>query len=70
MRAARPKCDPSLYRVFALLLTNLSRLVDALANGNLPAIIPRFVEALWREGINPNPGRPYARERHLATVGA
>jgi putative transposase len=69
LRAARPGCDPSLYRVFALLLTNLGRLVDALANGTLPAVIPRFIEALWREGLNPNPGRPYARERHLATVG-
>jgi len=29
MRAARLQCDPSLYRVFALLLTNLSRLVEA-----------------------------------------
>jgi hypothetical protein len=70
MRAARPGCDPSLYRVFALLLTNLGRLVDALANGTLPTLVPRFVEALWREGLNPNPGRPYARDRHLATVGA
>ena len=69
MRAARPGCDPSLYRVFALLLTNFGRLVDALANGTLPAVIPQFVKALWREGLNPNPGRPYARERHLATVG-
>jgi hypothetical protein len=27
-----------------------------------------FRAALWREGVNPNPGRPYARERHLAAI--
>jgi hypothetical protein len=27
-----------------------------------------FRAALWREGINPNPGRPYTRECHLAII--
>ena len=33
-----------------------------------PRTLDAFRAALWREGVNPNPGRPYARERHLATV--
>jgi len=69
MRATRPGCEPSLHRVFALLLTNFARLVDAFASGTMRDAIRRFVEALWREGLNPNPGRPYARHLHLATVG-
>lgn len=70
MREARPGCEPSLHRVFALLLVNFTRLADAVAHGTLRNACRTFVEALWREGLNPNPGRPYALRRHLATVGA
>ena len=69
MRAARPRCDPSLLRVFALLLANLDRLAASFGTHRFAHEIERFCVALWREGVNPNPGRPYARERHLATVG-
>lgn len=71
MRAERRRCEPSTYRVFALLLANLGTLVEAAAAGRraLRDRVVAFREALWREGVNPNPGRPYARERHLATVG-
>lgn len=69
MRAARPGCEPSLHRVFALLLANFTHLFDGAGNGTLRNVCQRFVEALWREGLNPNPGRPYALLRHLATVG-
>jgi putative transposase len=70
MRAERPRCEPSQYRVFALLLANLGSLVEAAAAGRrvLRGRLDAFRVALWREGVNPNPGRPYARERHLATV--
>jgi hypothetical protein len=70
MRTERPRCEPSEYRVFALLLTNLGNLVEAAAAGKraLRARLDAFHVALWREGVNPNPGRPYAREHHLATV--
>lgn len=70
MRAERPRCEPSTYRVFALLLANLGSLVEAAAAGRrvLRDRLDVFRAALWREGVNPNPGRPYARERHLATV--
>ena len=70
MRIERPRCEPSQYRVFALLLANLGSLVETAAAGRraLLARLEAFRAALWREGVNPNPGRPYARERHLATV--
>lgn len=70
MRAERPRCEPSLHRVFALLLANLALLSAAVARGQLRRLLPGFVAALWREGLNPNPGRPYAFHRHLATVAA
>jgi hypothetical protein len=70
MRNERPRCAPSEFRVFALLLANLGQLVEAAAVGRraLRDRLAAFTVALWREGVNPNPGRPYARERHLATV--
>jgi hypothetical protein len=44
--------------------------VEAAAAGRrvLRERLDAFRAALWPEGVNPNPGRPYARERHLATV--
>jgi hypothetical protein len=69
MRAERPRCDPSLLRVFALLLANLGRLAAAFGTPAFAQEVDRFTTALWREGVNPNPGRPYARERHITTVG-
>ena len=70
MRAERPGCEPSLHRVFALLLANLALLSAAAALGQLHRFLSRFVAALWREGLNPNPGRPYAFHHHLASVAA
>jgi putative transposase len=68
MRAERPCCQPSEYRVFALVLANLGSLVEAAASGRreFRDRLQAFCSALWREGVNPNPGRRYARERHLA----
>ena len=69
MRAERPRCVPSLLRVFKLLLANLGQLSDAFGTRAFKHELNQFAAALWREGVNPNPGRPYARERHIATVG-
>jgi hypothetical protein len=70
MRTERRRCEPSEYRVFALLLSNLGSLVEAAAGGCgvFRERLAAFCAALWREGVNPNPGRPYARARHLAAV--
>ena len=70
MRVERPGSEPSLMRVFALVLSNLSDLAAAFHSHRLEAALEPFVAALWREGVNPNPGRPYARDRHIATVAA
>ena len=70
MRAARPRCEPSLHRVFALLFANVAALAHAAALRRLAVVLPDFIAALWREGIDPNPGRPYGLHRHLATIGA
>ena len=67
MRAERPGCDPSLLRVFALLLANFDRLAHAYGTRQFDPELQRLIPALWREGVNPNPGRPYARERHLGS---
>lgn len=69
MRTERPRCDPSLLRVYKLLLANIGHLADTFGTPAFNYQIERFVAALWREGVNPNPGRPYAREHHLNTVG-
>jgi len=68
MRRHRRRCEPSPLRVFALVLANLPRLAAAYGTRGFREELRRFEAALWREGVNPNPGRPYARERHLATV--
>jgi hypothetical protein len=67
MRTERPRCAPSEYRVFALMLANLGTLAEAADAGRrvFRDRLDAFGTALWREGVNPNPGRPYARERHL-----
>lgn len=69
MRAERPDREPSLHRVFSLLLNNLAALAAASRDGRLQHALACFVAALWREGTNPNPGRPYASHRHLISVG-
>jgi putative transposase len=68
MRKERPRCEPSPFRVFALVLANLQRLAFSYGTRAFQNELRRFSATLWREGVNPNPGRPYARERHLSTV--
>lgn len=69
MRTARPTCEPSLGRVFAMLLSNLASLSVAFQTQRFKPALTCFIAALWREGLNPNPGRRYARERHLCSLG-
>lgn len=59
MRRCRPDIEPSSYRVTALLLGNLPTIIAALGTRKLSAVLQAFEAALWREGVNPNPGRPY-----------
>ena len=69
MRCCRPDVEPSPYRVTALLLSFLPSLISTLGTRRQSAVLRAFELALWREGVNPNPGRPYrstAYARELA----
>ena len=59
MRRERPDVEPSLYRVTALVLGYLPQILRASTAGRYRKVIESFHRALWREGANPNPGRPY-----------
>ena len=59
MRRCRPDVEPSQYRVTALLLTYLPSIINAFGTRHLSTVLEAFETALWREGVNPNPGRPY-----------
>jgi len=68
MRRVRPEIEPSLYRVTTLLLGYLPNIIDKLGTRYLRETLIAFEAALWREGTNPNPGRPYAVERYAREV--
>ncbi|MEA3502157.1 MAG: IS4 family transposase [Actinomycetota bacterium] len=59
MRRTRPDTEPSQYRVASLLLLFLPSIVSSLGTRRQSAVLRAFEAALWREGVNPNPGRPY-----------
>jgi hypothetical protein len=59
MRRTRPHVEPSFYRVFALLLRNLPDIVEAMGTRRFHEKLAALERALWREGVNPNPGRHY-----------
>jgi putative transposase len=68
MRMLRPAIQPSPERVLALLLGNFIALVTAASTRSQRAVFTSFMTALWREGTNPNPGRPYATLRYAREV--
>lgn len=68
MRRLRPDKEPSLYRVTTLLLGYLPKIIASLGTRYLREILIAFEAALWREGTNPNPGRPYMVERYAREV--
>jgi hypothetical protein len=59
MRRCRPDIEPSPYRVTALLLMYLPSIIIAIGTRKQSTVLDAFQSALWREGANPNPGRPY-----------
>lgn len=68
MRRVRPEREPSLYRVMTLLLGYLPMIAAATGTRRLRNTMVAFEAALWREGVNPNPGRPYAVEQYARQV--
>jgi hypothetical protein len=61
MREAQPNLEPSPHRVATLVLLWLPTLMTALGTATQDDTFGDFNAALWREGVNPNPGRPYKR---------
>lgn len=59
MRRKHPHIEPSLHRVTALLLGYLPTIASAVGTRNYYPVLREFERALWREAVNPNPGRPY-----------
>lgn len=59
MRRTCPGREPSPYRVAALVLVWLPSIVLSLGTARQHKVMTAFESALWREGTNPNPGRPY-----------
>jgi putative transposase len=59
MRREKPGCEPSPYRVTSLLLMYLPSIIATLGTRKLRPALKAFERALWRECVNPNPGRPY-----------
>ncbi len=68
MRQARPGVEPSLQRVAMLVLGYLPMITSAMGTRRIREVADAFETALWREGVNPNPGRPYAVTRHAREV--
>lgn len=54
-------CGPSHSRLPATFLRRVG-------HEGLLEVVEQFINALWREGRNPNPGRRYATSRHIVSV--
>lgn len=59
MRRVRPDVEPLPHRVTVLVLDSLLDILRVLGTPEEEAELASFERALWREGVNPNPGRPY-----------
>lgn len=68
MRKAKPHLEPSVHRVTALVLGALPRILASLGTPRQQAVLESFEQALWREGVNPNPGRQYTGTRYATEI--
>ena len=68
MRRVRPDKEPSPHRVTALVLGSLLDILRALGTPQELPVLAAFERALWREGVNPNPGRPYTGTQYGAEI--
>jgi len=69
MRRVRPDLEPSLFRVTTLVLNTLPVIIAACGQAaRLRKVLEDFQRALWREGTNPNPGRPYRSVRYAMEI--
>lgn len=63
MRRERPQVEPSIYRVMTLVLGHLANFAAG-PSAESTTHTRNLVRALWREGVNPNPGRPYSATKY------
>lgn len=70
MRREWPDREPSPYRVATLVFLWLPELAGSLRTRRQQHTMESFVFALWREGCNPNPGRPYMATQYSRDLRA
>lgn len=68
MRTVWPDREPSFHRVAALVFGWIARIMKASGTRRFRDHVAEFVEALRREGTNPNPGRPYAATAYAQAI--
>lgn len=69
MREAWPDREPSFHRVAALVYGWLARIMSTAVEDQRDDRLAEFLDALRREGANPNPGRPYAATKYAEAIG-
>jgi len=69
MRQRRPRCEPSPWRVTTLVLEWLPDLARTAGHSSFWVTFAAFERVLWREGVNPNPGRPYTATQYTLELG-
>ena len=70
MRRKRPDKEPSPHRITALVLGSLPDILRAISTPQEQPVLAAFERALWREGVNPNPGRPYTGTQYACDMHA
>lgn len=69
MRTEWPSREPSFHRVAALAFAWIARIMKAVGTRRFRDTVDEFVDVLRREGVNPNPGRPYAATAYAEAIG-
>ena len=69
MRRERPHSEPSAWRVTTLLLEWLPKFSMTAGHSSFWVTLAAFEQALWREGVNPNPGRLYTATQYTLELG-
>lgn len=69
MRQQRPRCEPSAWRVTTLVLEWLPEIAGTVGRSESWLTFNAFEAALWREGVNPNPGRKYTATKYTFELG-
>ena len=69
MRGQRPRCEPSAWRVTTLVLEWLPEIARTVGRRSSWLTFNALEAALWREGVNPNPGRKYTATKYTFELG-